>query len=256
MPSSSHIPGIQGPAWAGTISLPPSSPSTLLTNVHPSQIEMLAISSPQSAWVQLPPPLSWAPVSTKSPNPPPWNNCPSSRLMLCPESYPARNIYRCPDPQNFRMWPYLEIGALQMWLKLKWWSTAGDWAMIQCDQCHQKALWRWRAGERNLQAKGHQQLLQTPGSQKEASTDSTTDFRGQGFLLDPSSTLFAFWSLWLYFTYLYFVCRSFLISPPSIWRGEICASLCFRQHWHPTPVLLPGKSHGRRSLVGSSPWGR
>ena len=26
--------------------------------------------------------------------------------------------------------------------------------------------------------------------------------------------------------------------------------------WHPTPVLLPGKSHGRRSLVGWSPWGR
>ena len=25
---------------------------------------------------------------------------------------------------------------------------------------------------------------------------------------------------------------------------------------HPTPVLLPGKSHGRRSLVGFSPWGR
>ena len=26
--------------------------------------------------------------------------------------------------------------------------------------------------------------------------------------------------------------------------------------WHPTPVLLPGKSHGRRSLVGCRPWGR
>ena len=26
--------------------------------------------------------------------------------------------------------------------------------------------------------------------------------------------------------------------------------------WHPTPVLLPGKSHGRRSLVDCSPWGR
>ena len=26
--------------------------------------------------------------------------------------------------------------------------------------------------------------------------------------------------------------------------------------WHPTPVLLPGKSHGWRSLVGWSPWGR
>ena len=26
--------------------------------------------------------------------------------------------------------------------------------------------------------------------------------------------------------------------------------------WQPTPVFLPGKSHGRRSLVGYSPWGR
>ena len=29
-----------------------------------------------------------------------------------------------------------------------------------------------------------------------------------------------------------------------------------RTQWHPTPVLSPGKSHGRRSLVGCSPWGR
>ena len=28
-----------------------------------------------------------------------------------------------------------------------------------------------------------------------------------------------------------------------------------RRQWHPTPILLPGKSHGRRSLVGCSPWG-
>ena len=28
-----------------------------------------------------------------------------------------------------------------------------------------------------------------------------------------------------------------------------------RRQWHPTPVLLPGKSHGPRSLVGCSPWG-
>ena len=27
-----------------------------------------------------------------------------------------------------------------------------------------------------------------------------------------------------------------------------------RRQWHPTPVLLPGKSHGQRSLVGCSPW--
>ena len=31
----------------------------------------------------------------------------------------------------------------------------------------------------------------------------------------------------------------------SQWRG----------HWRPTPVLLPGKPHGQRSLVGCSPWG-
>ena len=28
------------------------------------------------------------------------------------------------------------------------------------------------------------------------------------------------------------------------------------RQWHPTPVLLPGKPHGRRSLLGRSPWGR
>ena len=32
-------------------------------------------------------------------------------------------------------------------------------------------------------------------------------------------------------------------------------TIYWRRQWHPTPVLLPGKSHGRRSLVGCSPWG-
>ena len=26
--------------------------------------------------------------------------------------------------------------------------------------------------------------------------------------------------------------------------------------WQPTPVFLPGESHGQRSLIGYSPWGR
>ena len=30
----------------------------------------------------------------------------------------------------------------------------------------------------------------------------------------------------------------------------------WRRKWQPTPVLLPGKPHGQRSLVGCSPWGR
>ena len=33
-------------------------------------------------------------------------------------------------------------------------------------------------------------------------------------------------------------------------------TLVQRRQWHPTPVLLPGKSHGQKSLVGCSPWGR
>ena len=32
--------------------------------------------------------------------------------------------------------------------------------------------------------------------------------------------------------------------------------LFWRRQWRPTPELLPGKSHGGRSLVGCSPWGR
>ena len=33
-------------------------------------------------------------------------------------------------------------------------------------------------------------------------------------------------------------------------------TVTWRRQWHPTPVLLPGKSHGQRSLVGCSLWGR
>ena len=30
----------------------------------------------------------------------------------------------------------------------------------------------------------------------------------------------------------------------------------WRRKWQPTPVFLPGESHGQRSLAGYSPWGR
>ena len=36
------------------------------------------------------------------------------------------------------------------------------------------------------------------------------------------------------------------------WRNHLRRS----RQWQPTPVLLPGKSHGWRSLVGYSPWCR
>ena len=31
--------------------------------------------------------------------------------------------------------------------------------------------------------------------------------------------------------------------------------ITWRRKWQPTPVFLPGKLHGRKSLVGYSPWG-
>ena len=36
------------------------------------------------------------------------------------------------------------------------------------------------------------------------------------------------------------------------WVGKIP----WRRKWHPAPVLLPGKSHGQKILVGYGPWGR
>ena len=43
-------------------------------------------------------------------------------------------------------------------------------------------------------------------------------------------------------------CKERSVGNTSVWG--------WRRQWHPTPVLLPGNSHGRRSLVGCSPWGR
>ena len=39
---------------------------------------------------------------------------------------------------------------------------------------------------------------------------------------------------------------------------EIVPKYCIsgRRQWQPTPLFLPGKSHGWRRLVGCGPWGR
>ena len=57
----------------------------------------------------------------------------------------------------------------------------------------------------------------------------------------------------LAFFFLFFLFGTWLnLSLTFYWGG--CPKTRRRQ-WHPTPVLLPGKSHGWRSLVGWSPWG-
>ena len=39
------------------------------------------------------------------------------------------------------------------------------------------------------------------------------------------------------------------------WVRSLGWEVLWRRKWQPTPVLLPRKSHGGRSLVGYSPWG-
>ena len=41
-------------------------------------------------------------------------------------------------------------------------------------------------------------------------------------------------------------------KPSVLWHS----AFFWRRQWHPTLVLLPGKYHGLRSLIGCSPWGR
>ena len=45
---------------------------------------------------------------------------------------------------------------------------------------------------------------------------------------------------------------------PTMWETWVWSwvgKIPWRRKWQPTPVFLPGKSHGRRSLVGYSLWG-
>ena len=56
-------------------------------------------------------------------------------------------------------------------------------------------------------------------------------------------------SSWSYASYWISLSRNIFIYVQS-------SSCMWRRQWHPTPVLLPGKSHGWRSLVGCSLWGR
>ena len=67
------------------------------------------------------------------------------------------------------------------------------------------------------------------------------DSGGNAFNFSPLRIMFAV-GLW----YMAFIMLRYVPSMPAFWRRQ----------WHPTPVLLPGKSHGLRSLVGCSPWGR
>ena len=50
--------------------------------------------------------------------------------------------------------------------------------------------------------------------------------------------------------------REVAVRPGALIEGEPFSGFICSLQWHPTPVLLPGKSHGWRSLEGCSPRGR
>ena len=47
-----------------------------------------------------------------------------------------------------------------------------------------------------------------------------------------------------------------LLTVWETWFDPWVGKILWRRKWQPTPLLLPGKSHGQRSMVGYSPRGR
>ena len=48
---------------------------------------------------------------------------------------------------------------------------------------------------------------------------------------------------------------SLRVRHDSVTSLSLSTFMHWRRKWQPTPVFLPGESHGQRSLVGCSPWG-
>ena len=58
---------------------------------------------------------------------------------------------------------------------------------------------------------------------------------------------------------LWAIYRAFLVTQQAMQEMQVWSlggKTPWRRKWQPTPVFLPGKSHGQRSLEGYSPWGR
>ena len=67
--------------------------------------------------------------------------------------------------------------------------------------------------------------------------------------------LMVFWTCGLPLKLFCFPNRCPALKPSVEWKLVRSSIVTRRRQWHPTPVLLPGESHGWKSLVGCSPWG-
>ena len=95
---------------------------------------------------------------------------------------------------------------------------------------------------------GHRQSLSflAPGTGFTENHFSTV-WGGAGMVWDDSWTLGLPW--WLRQQSMCLQCRTPGFDP-------CVRKILWRRQWQLTPVLLPGESHGRRSLISSSPWDR
>ena len=76
--------------------------------------------------------------------------------------------------------------------------------------------------------------------------------KGIGTNMTGISTQDLYKALWLSGKEICLQCRSYRKHRFNPWVRKIP----WRRAWQPTPVFLPGESHGQGSLVGYSPWGR
>ena len=142
--------------------------------------------------------------------------------------------------------PYLHFNSYGVvrWVPLLLWSSvSSSWKRENC--AHLWDLWGSRVTI-------HEELLivsHTDALREVLSSHPGTLWGGSvvcGFAqLDSNQQTFAYYTVVYLLIWIYAIIFLERHSPVS-WRRQ----------WHPTPVLLPGKSHGRRSLVGCSLWGR
>ena len=149
-------------------------------------------------------------------------------------------------------------GSISMWLvelhKEAWWTQA-SWIFSWCLTPSRASISRgpgWSLESHMIQPwKSHDPALEVTcyhvGTLRTGS--SVHWFRGRIFLETSYHRIRAFPSGSVVRTHLQ--CRSLRRYGLDPWVTKIP----WRRAWQPTPVFLPGESHGQRSLVGYNPWG-
>ena len=89
------------------------------------------------------------------------------------------------------------------------------------------------------------------------SIGSVTQLQTQTLTSSLPDSLMSFWAPWLNYKGKVIWAQWQRIHLPmqeTLFYSWV-RKIPWRRKWHPTPVFLPGESHGWRSLAGHSPWG-